>query len=240
MVKKLSLLFLGLLFTGTLIMLAWYRIDGIPIEETEQFMSGAGFTSSEEKDGSLVFVPAASNGYGILIMHGALILPRSYAKSAAYFAARGYTVYLPSGPGRLSIAAVDTAANRLDEFGVKGWFFIGHSMGGTSSLEVITKHDVDAKGIALWATAMPGDYSDVDAPILFIWGDSDGLLPRERFELAKANLPQSVTYVTLEGANHKNFAMYSHQFFDAEATIDWMAQIDSANEKTAAFFSALH
>jgi len=240
MVKKLVWLFLGLLLTGTVVMVSWYRIDGIPAEETEKFMTGDGFASVEEENGSLLFTPAASNGYGILIMHGALILPQSYAKSAAYFAARGYTVYLPNGPGRMSIAAVDASADRLDEFGLEGWFFIGHSMGGMASLEVITNHDIDAKGIALWATAMPRDYSDVDAPILFIWGDTDGLLPPERFALARANLPESVTYITLEGANHKNFAMYSHQFFDAEATIDWMAQIDFANEQTAAFFRALH
>ena len=43
-------------------------------------------------------------------MHGALIMPKSYAKSAAFFAQQGYTVYIPYGPGRLSIAAVDSTA----------------------------------------------------------------------------------------------------------------------------------
>lgn len=239
MVKKLLWLLLGLLLTGTVVMAGWYRIDGIPTEETEEFMAGDGFSSVEEEDGSLIFTPAVSNGYGILIMHGALILPRSYARSAAYFASRGYTVYLPKGLGRMSIAVVDTAADRIAEFDIEDWFFIGHSMGGMASLAVIADRDIDAKGVALWATAMPRDFSEVDTPILFIWGDTDGLLPRERFELARENLPQSVTYVTLEGANHKNFSMYSHQFFDSEATIDWMAQIDFANERTAAFFRAL-
>ena len=148
MVKKLIWLFVGLLLTGTLVMVAWYRIDGIPVEETEQFMSGDGFTAIEEDDGSLLFTPAESNGYGIMIMHGALILPQSYAKSAAYFAGRGYTVYLPNGPGRMSIAAVNTAADRLGEFRLNGWFFIGHSMGGMASLEVLTAHDIDARGVA--------------------------------------------------------------------------------------------
>jgi pimeloyl-ACP methyl ester carboxylesterase len=117
------------------------------------------------------------------------------------------------------------------------WFFIGHSMGGMASLEVISSTDTEAIAIALWATAMPANYSSVDSPILFIWGDTDGLLSAERFALAKQNLPNDVEYVTLEGANHKNFAMYSHQFFDSEATIDWMEQIDFANETTAAFFA---
>jgi len=237
MVKKLTLLFLGMLLFGTLIMLAWYRIDGIPIEESKEYLSGAGYTSVQEDDGSLVFLPMEDNGHGLVIMHGALIKPQSYAKSAAFFAQSGYTVYLPNGPGRMSIAVTDTAAERMKQFDLKGWFFIGHSMGGMASLELISKHDIQTQALALWATAMPASYSHVDIPILFIWGDSDGLLPEQRFQLAQQNLPNDVEYITLAGANHKNFAMYSHQFFDGEAKIDWMEQIDFANEATATFFA---
>ena len=237
MVKKLSLLFLGLLSVAAVLMLAWYQIDGIPTDSSENYMSGTGFTAVEQDDGSLLFTPAANNGHGIVIMHGALILPKSYAYSAAYFAQLGYTVYLPNGPGRMSIAAVADTAKKINDSAIEEWFFIGHSMGGMASLEIISAHDVKAQAVALWATSMPSDYSNVEAPILFIWGDTDGLLPEERLERAKDNLPQSVEYITLEGANHKNFAMYTHQFFDSEATIDWMEQIDFANETTAAYFA---
>ena len=165
MFKRLAQLLLGLLLLIAVVMFAWYQIDGIPLATTENFMSGPEFTSIEEQDGSLVFTPVTSNGYGIVIMHGAL---------------------------------------------------------------------------TLWASSMPNDYRDITTPIIFIWGDTDGLLPAERLRLGQANLPRSVKYVTLEGANHKNFAMYTHQFFDNTATIDWMKQIDFANETTAAFFSEHH
>jgi len=237
MVKKLTLLFLGMLLFGTLILLAWYRIDGIPIDESKEYLSGTGYASIQEDDGSLVFLPDNDNGYGIVMMHGALIQPQSYAKSAAFFAQSGFTVYLPNGPGRMSIAVTDRAAERMQKFDVDGWFFIGHSMGGMASLELISQNKIEAQGVALWATAMPSNYSRVAAPILFIWGDSDGLLPEERFQQAQLNLPDHTEYVTLAGANHKNFAMYSHQFFDGEAKIDWMEQIDFANKTTAAFFA---
>ena len=83
MVKKLTLLFLGLLALGSLILVAWYRIDGIPVETSEQYMSGKGYTAVEEADGGLLFTPDSSNGHGIVIMHGALIKPKSYTKTAA-------------------------------------------------------------------------------------------------------------------------------------------------------------
>jgi pimeloyl-ACP methyl ester carboxylesterase len=237
MLKKISLILLGLLLFAIVLLLAWYRVDGIPVDESRKFLIGKGYSFTEEADGDLIFTPQQSNGYGIVIMHGALIMPQSYAKSAAYFAGLGYTVYLPNGRARLSITAIDKVADRIGNFGLDGWYFIGHSMGGMASLETITQHNIPAKATALWATAMPSDYSGADIPLLFIWGDKDGLLPVERFRMAQRNLPADVEYVTLQGANHKNFAMYSHQFFDNDATLDWMEQIDFANETTAAFFA---
>ena len=237
MIKKLLLLGMGLLLTGTLILAAWYRVDGIPVAATESFLSGDNYIVTHAADGAFLFQPTSPNGHGIIIMHGALIMPQSYAKSAAFFAQLGYTVYLPNGPGRMSIAAIDTVADWINQSGIDDWFFIGHSMGGMASLETIRTHKIASKAVALWATAMPRDFSEMNIPILFIWGDTDGLLPVTRFELGRQNLPAETKYITLEGANHKNFAMYSHQFFDTEATIDWMEQIDFANERTAAFFA---
>lgn len=237
MIQKLALIFLGILLFAIVLLLAWYRIDGIPTDNTRQFLIGKGYSYSQDEYGDLLFTPETRNGYGIVIMHGALIMPQSYAKSAAFFAQLGYTVYLPNGRGRLSITAVDKVAERLQQSDINDWYFIGHSMGGMASLETISRHGINAKAVALWATAMPSDYSDLTIPILFIWGDNDGLLPVERFKIGQSNLPADVEYVTLPGANHKNFAMYSHQFFDKNATIDWMEQIDFANQTTADFFA---
>ena len=239
MLKKIAFVSLGLLALGVLVLGAWYQIDGQPLPEASGFLGGAGYSSRIDADGSLVFTPTTANGHGLLIMHGALIKPLSYAKTAAYFAARGYTVFIPSGAARLSINAVDSAAARMPSFGVRDWVMIGHSMGGFSSLELLSRHAPPVKAVALWACAMPGNYSALRVPMLFIRGDQDGLLPPQRFAAAQANLPPSVEYVTLPGGNHQGFAMYSHQFFDNAATISWAAQIDFANERTAAFFAAL-
>ncbi len=237
MLKKLLLGVLTLALLCGITLWGWYRIDGQPLPETADYLTGQGYRSARLDDGSLLFTPDEPSGRGIVIMHGALIKPMSYARSAAFFAARGYTVLLPNGPGRMSIAATGAAAAHMEALPVDDWFFIGHSMGGMASLETIRTHNIPARAVALWATAMPSDFSALDLPILFIWGDTDGLLSPERFALGRENLPDDVEYITLEGANHKNFAMYSHQFFDAEATIDWMAQIDFANTTTAAFFA---
>jgi len=236
LIRYIGYVFLGVLVTATIILAGWYQIDGQPLAETEQYLAGTGYRVAFTDNGSLIFTPDTANGHGLLIMHGALIKPQSYAKTAAFFAQRGYTVYLPYGFARLSITAVDDAAKRATELDLDGWFVIGHSMGGLSSMTLTVRHPLPIKAVALWAAAMPGDFSDSGLPILFIRGDHDGLLPAKRFAKTKLNLPASTRFVTVEGGNHQNFAMYSHQFFDAEATIGWAEQIAFANEATARFF----
>lgn len=238
MLRKIAFGSLTLLALGVLVLGAWYAIDGQPLPEAEGFLRGEGYTAQVEGDGALLFTPAAPNGHGLLVMHGALIKPLAYAKTAAYFAARGYLVYVPSGAARLSINAVDGAAARMPTLGVRDWVMIGHSMGGFSSLELLTRHSPPVRAVALWACAMPADYSRLEVPLLFLHGDRDGLLPPERMADARRNLPAAVEYVEVAGANHRGFALYSHQFFDGEATLAPAAQVDFANERTAAFFAS--
>jgi pimeloyl-ACP methyl ester carboxylesterase len=238
MLRTIGKLVLGLLVIGAALLAAWYQIDGQPLPEAQQFLHGQGYTAQVEDDGAMVFSPVDANGHGLLIMHGALIKPLSYAKTAAFFARLGYTVFVPSGAARLSITAVDSAAARMASFGVRDWVMIGHSMGGFSSLELIARHKLPVKALALWACAMPGDYSSLSVPMLFLRGDHDGLLPPERFADARSKLPAAVEYVNLPGGNHRGFALYSHQFFDGEATLGPAEQIDFADDRTAAFFAA--
>ena len=230
---------LALLVLVAAALVVFYQVDGQPLPEASQFLEGAGYTSRIEGDGALVVTPATANGHGLLIMHGALIKPLSYAKTPAFFARPGYTVFVPSGAARLSIAAVDGAAARLASFDVRDWVLIGHSMGSFAGLELVTRHQPPVRAIALWACAMPGDFSSVRVPMLFIRGDHDGLLPPERFADARSKLPATVQYVNLPGGNHRGFALYSHQFFAGEATVALALQIQFANDETAAFFAAI-
>jgi hypothetical protein len=176
----------ALLALGVLVLGAWYAIDGQPLPQAEGFLRGEGYAAAVEADGALLFTPAEPNGRGLLVMHGALIKPLAYAKTAVYFAARGYLVYVPSGPARLSINAVDAAAARMATLGVRDWVMIGHSMGGFAGLKLLSRLAPPVKAVALWACAMPADFSALAVPMLFLHGDRDGLLPPERLAAARA------------------------------------------------------
>lgn len=238
MLRRIGLAVATLIIVLAAVVLAWYRIDGQPLPEARGFLKDPDYSTVEAGDGSLLLTPAHANGHGLLIMHGALIEPVSYAKTAAFFASRGYTVYLPRGALRLSITALDSAAARIATIPVRDWYLIGHSMGGYSSLEFLAHHPIEVRAVALWASAMPKDYASMTVPTLFLWGDHDGLLTVDRFDSARARLPASTLYMTLAGGNHRDFAMYSHQFFDREGTLGWRAQIDKADQVTAVFFAS--
>lgn len=224
------------LFVGVLA--TFYIVDGHPLPESADFLSGDGYSTQRQADGGWLFLPAEPKNLGLVIWHGALIKPQSYANTAAFFAQRGYTVLLPyGGTTRLPIMALDAAASRMADIDVERWFSIGHSMGGMASMEFVQRHpEVPITAAALWACTIPADYSSVSMPILFLWGDQDDLLPESRFANSKTKLPASVTYRTVEGANHQDFAMYGHQFLDGEGRLGWQAQIDIANTQTLAFF----
>lgn len=222
----------------TLLLAGWYAIDGQPLPETERYLSGDDFTATQGADGSWVFRPTTPGPAGIVIMHGALIKPQSYAGTAAYFARLGYTVFLPHGGfWRLPVNAVDDVATQVADFGIDDWYLIGHSMGGLASLELLQRNSLEVRAVALWGAGMPFDFTTANAPLLFLWGDDDGILPAHRFETVRTNLPGDTRYVTIEGGNHRNFAMYSHQFFDNDGSLDWREQTGIANELTAAFFA---
>ncbi len=236
MLKRVIVGLAALLVVGAVLLAAWYQVDGQHRPEADAFLVGPGYRAAEEPDGTLVFTPASPTGRGLLVFHGALIKPRAYAKTAAFFARRGYLVYIPAGATRLSIRAVDSAAARLPSLGVRQWFLLGHSMGGFAGLDLLTRHDPPVAAVALWAAAMPVDFGGVSVPILMLWGDRDGLMPRERFEEAQKRLPPDTLFEEIPGANHQDFALYTHQFFDQPGTLGWAEQTDLANAKTAAFF----
>ena len=71
----------------------------------------------------------------------------------------------------------------------------------------------------------------------FAWYQINGVSPPERFPDIQTGLPASVRHIALDGSNHKNSAIYSHQLVDNDAILDPQAQIDFANDTTVAFFA---
>lgn len=238
MLKKLAVAVLVLLLLAVAGIVVAYQMLGRALPEAQQHLQGSGYEASLADDGSLFFRPSVANGHGLLIMPAALAEPLAYAQTAGFFASNGYTVFVPRGTLRLPGNTVAVAALRMSELDMDDWFVIGHSAGGSAALQLILRQDLAVKALALWATDVVGDYSQLNVPMLYIRGDRDGLLPEERFDAVQARLPESVRYLSVQGGNHRGFALYSRQLFDNSATTSAERQIAFANDRTARFFAA--
>ncbi|ARN74400.1 alpha/beta hydrolase [Oceanicoccus sagamiensis] len=237
--KRLLKLLLGIVLIAIAVQLAWYQIDGQPTAEADQYLQGDLFSSAQQDNGDWLFTPHQPNGYGLLILHGALIKPKSYSYTAAYFASRGYKVWIPSGVIRLSALSSERIAQQLPQMGNEQWFLLGHSMGGLTALTVANQLSQAPLGVTVWAGGIPQDFSHIPLPILFISGTNDPMLSPEKFKTAKQHLPLSTVYFEINGANHKNFALYSHQFFDGIASIEHLEQINLAHQRTEQFIQQI-
>jgi pimeloyl-ACP methyl ester carboxylesterase len=239
--KRLLQTIVGLLLITVILLAIWYQIDGQPLSETDNYLSADNFESSQNENGDWIFTPKSPNGMGIAIIHGALVKAESYAKTAAFFAAQGYKVWMPQGNIRLPLTSADRFATELDGMPENQWFFLGHSMGGFTSLEIHErmKNKQKITGFFIWAGGMVKDFSHLEKPVMVISASNDDILPAERFEKIQSYLPKQTIYKSIEGGNHKNFALYSHQFFDGEATIPHHQQIDMANQITLDFIKTL-
>lgn len=229
-----------MLGVSLLLLFGWYQIDGQPSADVEGYLQSSTFHYQPLPEGGYRLTPVQANGKAVLIMHGALVKPLAYAETAAFFAEKGYTVVVPDGGWtRLSINAAQQTKDSVRTEAALEWYFIGHSMGGFASLEAIRSGHLAVRGVALWAAAMPNDYSDLDIPVLLLLADRDGLLHGDRLEGFLPNYPSNRQQATITGGNHRNFARYTHQFFDREATIPVAQQIAWANQKTLAFFQSM-
>ena len=227
-----------LVLVGSLSLLAgWYQIDGQPEPGVERLLVSERFSFHPRADGGYSLQPSEPNGRAVLIMHGALVQPLAYADTAAFFAGRGFLVEVPYGGwSRLSIQAIQSARDTVRSQPGLQWFFIGHSMGGFASLKAIVGGHLPVAAVGLWAAAMPENFSGTALPVLFLGGDRDGLLHADRLASMRHNYPAGSRFRLLSGANHRNFARYTHQFFDGEASLSVDEQIQQANTLTLAFF----
>lgn len=102
---------------------------------------------------------------------------------------------------------------------IQNWYVGGHSLGGAMSC-VYAKSNIDKlQGLILMAAYSTKDLSDSGLKVLSFFGTNDGVLKMANYEKYKANLPEDLIEVILDGGNHSGFGAYGFQNGDKEATI---------------------
>ena len=173
-------------------------------------------------DGGVEILPQSGEApkTGIIFYVGAQIRPDAYTPFLARVAEQGYACFIPD----LSFNMAALEPNAAEEIilahpEIENWYLAGHSMGGLTASGFADDHRDEVDGLILVAAYTNRDLSDADLPTLAMFGDTDGVMNKGRYERGKALLPTDFEEHIIPGANHAQFGDYGKQPRDNGATI---------------------
>ena len=198
---------LGLLVWG----IRWATFARPPLPEAVAALSSDGLvTVGTER--WLTFTPTqATPETGFIFYPGGRVDPRAYAGLMRSIAEAGYLVVVPSMP--INMAIFNTmAANRIIAAHpqVERWAIGGHSVGGTAAALYVSAHPDAIAGLAIWSSypASNSSISDLDLPVILLYGGNEVGVTDESVGARKHLLPPDTRYIRIEGGDHHQFGAY--------------------------------
>ena len=149
---------------------------------------------------------------GFIFYPGGRISYLGYSDMMRTIAENGYLVVVPKMP--LNIAF--TAPNVADEIiathpAITHWMIAGHSVGGTFAVQYTFKHPENIDGVAIWSSypADSNDISNLNIPVVLMYGSNEEGVTDESVGGRKHLLPSDTSYVVIEGGDHHQFGTYA-------------------------------
>ena len=171
-------------------------------------------------------VPASKAAF--VFIPGGLIDPNAYVPLVRAVADAGIPAAIVDVP--LRAAPTDSMRATLwtrielakdDVGGERPIVLGGHSRGGMFASAFAAERPGELAGLVLFGTTHPRDQdlSKTTWPVVKILGSADCVAPLAESERNRAKLPQSVDWIEIAGANHRQFGYYGWQIGDCAATI---------------------
>ncbi len=146
---------------------------------------------------------------------------------------------MPEMPYNLAVFDIDAAEGIREQYPeIDRWYIGGHSLGGSMAASHLADHTDEYEGLILLGSYSTEDFSAGKVDVLSIYGSEDGVLNMEKYEEYKANLPEELTEIVLEGGCHAYFGVYGPQNGDGAPTITNEEQIQQTADAIAAFIKA--
>ena len=225
--KWLLVVLVVIIFGAILIGLQWVTFTRPPlIEATEALESDELVTVTQEP--WLIFSPTKSNPTtGFIFYPGGRIDPRGYAQMMRAIAEGGYLAVVPEMPFNIAAFRPNTADEIIAEYpDINHWVIGGHSVGGTMAVQYTDKHPETIDGLAIWASypADNANLSDLDIPVISIYGSRELRVNDSSVAERQHLLPEDTRYIRIEGGDHHQFGSYEINPEDHLATISRASQ----------------
>lgn len=192
--------------------------DTVTVSQIDEgfFFDGPG------EDKALIFYP------------GAKVEEAAYAPMMKSLAEQGVDCFLIKMPMKLAILGANKANNIRAKYKYDNYYLAGHSLGGAMAANYASEHLNDYSGLFLLAAYPTKDLTTANFPVVFIYGDNDKVLNREKLEVGFTLVPSDYKKIEIAGGNHAQFGAYGAQDGDDTATItpeeQWKITVDTILE----------
>ena len=139
----------------------------------------------------------------------------------------GYLAVVPEMPFNIAAFRPNTADEIIAEYpDINHWVIGGHSVGGTMAVQYTDKHPETIDGLAIWASypADNANLSDLDIPVISIYGSRELRVNDSSVAERQYLLPEDTRYIRIEGGDHHQFGSYEINPEDHLATISRASQ----------------
>ena len=187
------------------------------VDVDEYITSNNGVIVSQIDEG--YFFDGPSEDKALIFYPGAKVEETAYAPMMQSLAAQGVDCFLIKMPMKLAILGANKADDIRTKYDYDNYYLAGHSLGGAMAANYAAEHPNDYAGLFLLAAYPTKDLTFTRFPIVFLYGDNDKVLNREKFEAGVTLVPGDYKKVEIAGGNHAQFGSYGAQDGDGTATI---------------------
>lgn len=170
----------------------------------------------------------------LIFYPGAKVEETAYAPIMKSLAEQGVDCFLIKMPMKLAILGANKANNIRAKYKYDNYYLAGHSLGGAMAANYASEHLNDYSGLFLLAAYPTKDLTAANFPVVFIYGDNDKVLNREKLEVGFTLVPSDYKKVEIAGGNHAQFGSYGAQDGDSTATItpeeQWQISVNTTLE----------
>jgi len=188
----------------------------------EEVFKNSSLVRVERTDDFTSFTPTAPFKTVVFFYPGALVDPNAYAPLCRNIAENGYETIIVHMPWRMAIRGY----NKIKELNFladtnKKYILAGHSQGAKMAAQFVFENPLLIDQLVLLGTTHPRDIdlSEIDIPVLKIYGTNDGVASPRKVLNNKSRLPSTAKFIAIEGGNHAQFGYYGSQLGDNSATI---------------------
>jgi predicted esterase len=208
-------------------LLQWATFTRAPLPEAVAALKSDQFVMVTQEPW-LTFIPINTTPQtGFIFYPGGRIDSRGYASLMRQISEEGYLVIVPEFPFNMAPFASNIAEEVIaDHPEIDRWVIGGHSVGGTMAVQFTKRNPDVIGGLAIWASypADNTDISDLDIPVISIYGSRELRVNDESVADRQYLLPESTRYIRIEGGDHHQFGSYEISPEDHLATISRASQ----------------